>query len=255
MHGTGQKGAIGIILLVAAATVVFCAAVGFVLVKMDVFVYYGWGGMAQIFNLVTGYLGTSPFFFVLVFVAYCIYAVLLKRNMKSIQKLKAERQQIENTNPSGENSRLDEIGTGISRAAENIRFYNSGIDLFITVFFAIGVLYTAWGLQNSLVAALGGVSKAEAGQMGAWGILKRLVDNGILIALWTTIVGGAGGYLMRLCKYIFLGRDLNRFVMQTQESDRRLILGALESIRLQVAQLEEKITPASGKQGGSDVAV
>jgi len=77
------------------------------------------------------------------------------------------------------------------------------------------------------------------------------VDNGILIALWTTIVGGAGGYLMRVSKYLFLGRKLNRFVSSTRESDKELLLGALEAIRLQVAQLKGQTSPLA--EGGADV--
>jgi len=47
-------------------------------------------------------------------------------------------------------------------------------------------------------------------QLGAFAVLKRLVDGGILLALSTTIFGGVGGYLMRVYKSMTLGAALQR---------------------------------------------
>ena len=85
----------------------------------------------------------------------------------------------------------------------------------------------------------------EASRLGAWGILRRLVDNGILIALWTTIVAGAGGYLMRLAKYLFLGSKLNRVVLQNQKEERMQMATLLESIKQHTARIEQKLSEGS----------
>ena len=215
MRGIKLDTPIGLTLFVAAWTVLLCLTVIILLNQVGLIHYTGGGWMVATFNLIMGFLGYSIPFFVLILFGYSLFTLFLKRSL--------ERFQID----------PEEI--------ENIRFYNGGIDIFVTLFFAIGVLFTAWGLQNALVAAIGGVSKAEAGQLGAWGILKRLVDNGILIALWTTIVGGAGGYLMRLFKYIYFAKPLARVSSQTQEAEKTEFFAALEAIRLQVERIEQKM--------------
>jgi len=95
------------------------------------------------------------------------------------------------------------------------------------------------------VSALGGVSKIEAGRLGAWGILRRLVDHGILVALWTTIVAGAGGYLMRLAKYLFLGPELNRVALLSRKEEWTELVVLLESIKHHTAQIEQKLREGS----------
>ncbi|MGI9260818.1 MAG: hypothetical protein ACR2QR_02210, partial [Woeseiaceae bacterium] len=47
-------------------------------------------------------------------------------------------------------------------------------------------------------------------QQGAFAMLQRLVDGGILLALSTTIFGGVGGYVMRVFKSMTLGAELQR---------------------------------------------
>ncbi len=82
-------------------------------------------------------------------------------------------------------------------------------DVWISLFFGIGVIWTAIGMRSALLYALGDAQViAEA---GAFTVLQRLVDGGILTALSTTILGGAGGYLMRLGKTFFVGVRLNRY--------------------------------------------
>ena len=85
----------------------------------------------------------------------------------------------------------------------------------------------------------------DASRLGAWGILRRLVDNGILIALWTTIVAGAGGYLMRLAKYLFLGPRLNRVALLSQKEERTELAALLESIKSHTARIEQKLGEGS----------
>jgi len=88
-------------------------------------------------------------------------------------------------------------------------------DMAITTFFGIGVIYTAIGMESALLTALGGIRGAEdAARQGAWEILRKLVDGGLILALSTTICGGIGGYALRLLKLIRSGiRDEGRLLI------------------------------------------
>lgn len=81
-------------------------------------------------------------------------------------------------------------------------------DTWTTLFFGTGVIWTAIGMRSALIFALGEPDAAV--QEGAFAVLKRLVDGGILLALSTTIFGGIGGYLMRVYKSIALGARLQQ---------------------------------------------
>ena len=65
---------------------------------------------------------------------------------------------------------------------------------------------------------------------GAFAILQRMVDGGILLALSTTIVGGIGGYLMRAIKSISLGKQLNTVYMRASQQPGAQNLAALNRI-------------------------
>ena len=82
-------------------------------------------------------------------------------------------------------------------------------DVWISLFFGIGVIWTAIGMRSALLFALG--DPGVTAQAGAYAVLSRLVDGGILTALTTTIVGGGGGYLMRVTKSSRLGTRLNHY--------------------------------------------
>lgn len=205
----------GIILLVAFLTIVLSAFVLLALNQTGIIAFTGGGWLINIYNLIAGYLGCSILFFVPVLFGYFLFFAFLKTSLSRFQ-----------SNP---------------KELDNVRFYSGGLEMFITLFFGIGVLFTAWGLQNALVSAIGGVTKTEAGQLGAWEILQRLVDNGILIALWTTIVGGVGGYLMRFAKHFFLGRDLIRFSNRRMEKEKMRFFECFESIRRHLERIEEHI--------------
>ena len=79
-------------------------------------------------------------------------------------------------------------------------------DIWTTLFFGTGVIWTAIGMRSALLFALGEPDASV--QAGAFDVLKRLVDGGILLALSTTIFGGVGGYLMRVYKSMTLGASL-----------------------------------------------
>ena len=80
------------------------------------------------------------------------------------------------------------------------------LDLCSSLFFGIGVIWTAIGMRGALLFALGDTSQVTADSGMA--VLQRLVEGGILLALSTTIVGGMGGYLMRAGKQLVFGREL-----------------------------------------------
>ncbi len=116
------------------------------------------------------------------------------------------------------------------------------LDLCANLFFGIGVIWTAIGMRDALLYALGdpGITATE----GAFAILQRMVDGGILLALSTTIVGGMGGYLMRAIKSIALGDKLNAVYMRASQQPDAQNLAALRRIE----RLLDK-TPEDSGQG------
>ncbi len=85
-------------------------------------------------------------------------------------------------------------------------------DIWTTLFFGTGVIWTAIGMRSALIFALG--DRDAALQQGAFAMLERMIDGGILLALSTTIFGGVGGYVMRVYKTISLGTQLAAAVRQ-----------------------------------------
>ena len=115
-------------------------------------------------------------------------------------------------------------------SADRISHLNSLVNIFISLFFGVGVIWTAVGMRDALIEAIGNLDEKKAAAMGAWKILSRLVEGGILMALSTTIVGGVGGYLMRIYKTVRVGQKLNKVLGgRSDHADR--ILTSLEEIR------------------------
>jgi len=105
------------------------------------------------------------------------------------------------------------------------------LDLCANLFFGIGVIWTAIGMRNALLHALG--DPGAAASEGAFAMLQRLVDGGILLALSTTIVGGVGGYLMRVLKSISVGRAMNALYTRAcrqPEEENLAALGRIEAL-------------------------
>ncbi len=102
-------------------------------------------------------------------------------------------------------------------------------DVWISLFIGIGVIWTAIGMRSALLYALGDGGDAVTG--GAFSVLQRLVEGGILTALSTTILGGAGGYLMRLLKSFRVGARLNRCQLRHQAEGQQRIEQLLTEIR------------------------
>jgi hypothetical protein len=125
--------------------------------------------------------------------------------------------------------RLD-CGASIDRVAQTEHL----ADIWISLFFGIGVIWTAIGMRGALLQALGAPGSLAAD--GAFAVLQRLVDGGILTALSTTILGGIGGYLMRVVKAVTVGPRLKRFYGDWEHRQGTQIQAILERIESAVSR-------------------
>ena len=101
-------------------------------------------------------------------------------------------------------------------------------DIWTTLFFGTGVIWTAIGMRSALIFALG--DRDAALQQGAFAMLERMIDGGILLALSTTIFGGIGGYLMRVYKTITLGTRLQHEYDKAARADTSEMRASLQRI-------------------------
>jgi hypothetical protein len=111
-------------------------------------------------------------------------------------------------------------------------------DVWTSLFFGIGVIWTAIGMRSALLFALG--DPDVAAQAGAYAVLQRLVDGGILTALTTTIVGGVGGYVMRVVKSSLLGTRLSRYYEEQEQHHSNRVEVLLGDIRASVNRVSER---------------
>lgn len=119
-------------------------------------------------------------------------------------------------------------------------------DVWTGLFFGIGVIWTAIGMRSALIHALG--DPHAAASLDAFTVLQRLVDGGILTALTTTILGGVGGYLMRVAKSFFLGARLSLFYEQQEQRRALRIEQLLEDIRGSVSESNRFMVPVAQQQ-------
>lgn len=115
-------------------------------------------------------------------------------------------------------------------SAREICAVEEKIDLLMSIFFGIGVIWTAIGMRNALLSALGNMDAEIAAQKGAFGILTQLVEGGILLSLSTTIVGGIGGYFMRMIKAWTAGPKLNAFFDARHAAQNQDVMARLDTI-------------------------
>ena len=117
------------------------------------------------------------------------------------------------------------------------------VDIWINLFFGIGVIWTAIGMRGALLEGLGDLNSQSAAQLGAFSILQRLVDGGILLALSTTIFGAVGGYALRLIKSLTVDTRIkayyNRLAQQQAESVQH-VLQSIDDRLCQMVALNEK---------------
>jgi len=120
-------------------------------------------------------------------------------------------------------------------------------DIWTTLFFGTGVIWTAIGMRSALIYALGDPDATV--QQGAFAILERMVDGGILLALSTTIFGGIGGYFMRVYKAVTLGANLQRHYDKAARIDTSSMKDALHRIE---RHLKDRDQPGYDGNNGSD---
>ncbi|MCB1875295.1 MAG: hypothetical protein KDH88_04905 [Chromatiales bacterium] len=115
------------------------------------------------------------------------------------------------------------------QAPERVAQWEHLVDVWTGVFFGIGVIWTAVGMRGALLFALG--EPAELPADGAYRLLQRLVEGGILVALSTTIFGGVGGYLLRVYKALAVGGALRAYYQQADSATGARIESLLQGIR------------------------
>jgi hypothetical protein len=114
-------------------------------------------------------------------------------------------------------------------------------DIWTTLFFGTGVIWTAIGMRSALLYALGDPDTTIA--EGAFAVLERMVDGGILLALSTTIFGGVGGYLMRVYKTMSLGADLQQQYDRAARIDTSSMRESLHRIERRLADQDSPDQP------------
>ena len=111
------------------------------------------------------------------------------------------------------------------------------VDIWINLFFGIGVIWTAIGMRGALLEGLGNLNSQSAARLGAFSILQRLVDGGILLALSTTIFGAVGGYLLRLVKSLTVGNRVKAYYNRLSEQQAASVHHVLQSIDDRLSQM------------------
>ena len=150
-----------------------------------------------------------------------VFAILLLVFFASLRRL---RSHLENDRPIDEIVQLDHL-----------------TDMWTTLFFGTGVIWTAIGMRSALIFALGDPESTV--QQGAFAVLERMVDGGILLALSTTIFGGVGGYLMRIFKSISLGASLQHYYDQAARVDTSVMRESLQRIEKHLVDQDSTEAP------------
>jgi hypothetical protein len=117
-------------------------------------------------------------------------------------------------------------------------------EIWTTLFFGTGVIWTAIGMRSALIFALG--DRDVALQEGAFAMLEHMIDGGILLALSTTIFGGIGGYLMRVYKTVTLGSRLQQRYDRAARADTSEMRESLQRIE---RHLGGRGSPAAAAEG------
>ncbi len=137
-----------------------------------------------------------------------VFAILLLAFFFSLKRL---RSHLDNERPVNQVVQLDHL-----------------TDIWTTLFFGTGVIWTAIGMRSALIFALGDPDTTI--QQGAFAMLERMVDGGILLALSTTIFGGIGGYAMRVYKAVTLGALLQQHYDRAARVDTSRMRNSLHRI-------------------------
>ena len=122
-----------------------------------------------------------------------------------------------------------------------VRVCEGRINLMVYLFFGIGVIWTAIGMKNALLYALGDLDPETAASLGAWFVLERLVRGGLLVALSTTIVGGIGGYLMSIFRDLFLAPHLHRYEHHSDLAYENELQKTLRQMEASLTSIDQKM--------------
>jgi len=120
-----------------------------------------------------------------------------------------------------------------------IKYWNLLLNNVISLFFGIGVIYTAVGMQRAFQVALGNVDQATVMSMGPWGVLQNLVEGGLLMALYTTIVGGGLGYTIRLIKFLIFGKRLIQKKDELESQHHLQMISLMQDIKDQLKTAQQ----------------
>ena len=93
-----------------------------------------------------------------------------------------------------------------------------------------------------MLGGLGDLNAQTAAKLGAFSILQRLVEGGILLALSTTIFGAVGGYLLRLVKSLAVGTQVKAYYHRLAEQQTDTVQSTLRSIDARLSHLQSAAT-------------
>lgn len=132
---------------------------------------------------------------------------------------------------------LRKLGVALANnePVERIAQLDHLLDTWTSLFFGVGVIWTAIGMRAALVFALGEPEVSLS--LGAYAILERMVQGGILLALSTTIVGGIGGYLLRVVKTLTVESEIKKYYDRMVHAPGVKLQSTLDSIERHVSQL------------------
>lgn len=138
-------------------------------------------------------------------------------------------------------------------AIEQVAQFDHWVDTWISLFFGVGVIWTAIGMRSALVYALGEPELTL--DLGASAILERMVEGGILLALSTTIFGGIGGYALRVVKALTVETELKGYYDRLAHAPGVEMQLTLEAIEAQLRRLTHMSFEQEGvRHDGAGVA-
>ncbi len=101
-------------------------------------------------------------------------------------------------------------------AISELTFLDRLLNVIISSFFGVGIIWTAIGMETALMNALDGMTApgSPGSDISALGLLDKLVNGGLLLALSTTVFGGACGYLLRIFKIMYIGKKWDQVLLE-----------------------------------------
>ncbi|ACL03808.1 hypothetical protein Dalk_2114 [Desulfatibacillum aliphaticivorans] len=167
------------IILVAGLTVLTNLILLIALQRAGFVAFTGGGALVRWTTAIHRYLGSSTIFFLLALASYAY-------NFWRLTKV---------LNPES----MDPFGV------REARFFAKATDMSIKAFSSVGVIFTAVGLLQALDLSIG---KGYYGEE----LLSKLVENGLLVALASTIVGIAGYTVLPMITHLAIGRRLTEIL-------------------------------------------